>query len=79
MREAIGVVVFIIGVLLGIYGFVVVGLVGGIVDIIEGAEQVPADSYRVAIGVAKFLLSELIGFAYAVIPCIVGFVIVSDK
>ena len=79
MRVLAAIIVFLAGLALGAYLGLWVFLVGGIVDIIDGAKADPTDGGLIAWGVVKaFILSGLVGGAVIWVSAILAAVI-GDK
>lgn len=71
--KAIGVILMILGVCVGLYLGIWWAFIGGIVDVIDAAKATEISGVAVALGVAKILFFELIGGIPATIICGAGY------
>jgi uncharacterized membrane protein len=78
MKDIIGVVLIIGGIVLGVYVGVWVCFVGGIVDVIEQIRAENLEAVAIAWGIAKVVCSSFFGFLAAVIPIIAGKLCLTD-
>lgn len=73
----LGVLLILAGIALGLYLGVAVLFVGGIVEIVHGAQASPVDAGAIAWGAVKaFVLAELIGYVAVIIVSGAGFALV---
>jgi hypothetical protein len=72
MKPLIGLLLVLSGIVLGIYVGVVLCLVGGIVQVIEGAKATPVEAWSIAWGIARFLCAGLAGWLAAMILILPG-------
>ena len=73
MKTLIGCILILLGILLGLFMGVWVCFIGGIVQVIEAAQQTPVPALDVAIGVARVFGATLIGGISAFLLIIPGF------
>ena len=71
--KAIGVILMVLGVVVGVYLGVWWAFVGGIVDIIEAAKATDVSGMAIALGAVKILFCELIGGVPGFIICGAGY------
>jgi hypothetical protein len=73
MRTAIGILMMLAGGAFGIYAGLWWAFIGGIVDVINAARASDIDAVKVAIGVAKFLFSGVIGSVCGIVAIFPGY------
>lgn len=78
MKTAIGCVMMLAGLVLGLYVGVWLCLVGGIVQLINGAMAVPVDAMAIAIGVARVLTAGFFGWLSAAVLLFPGAALVQE-
>lgn len=73
IRKLLGAALIVAGVCLGVYVGLVVLFIGGIIDVVRGAEADPADATRIAWGIVKALvLAEGTGALVAFVVAGIG-------
>tara|TARA_Y100000310_G_scaffold329890_1_gene400538 strand:- start:516 stop:761 length:246 start_codon:yes stop_codon:yes gene_type:complete len=78
LREVVGIVFIIVGVVLGLYVGIWVCFIGGIIDLMEVVQQEDQiTASTIAIGVLKIMFASFCGSIAAAIPILVGIFIVS--
>jgi hypothetical protein len=58
----IGIILFVLSIIAGLYVGGWICFVGGIIDIIEGAKQTPIESIKIGLGALKFISASLVGW-----------------
>lgn len=72
MKMILGLLTIIVGIILGIYLGIFVMFIGGITQFVEGLKSTPIDSLKVALGIAKFIFSGVVGWLSFGIFCGIG-------
>jgi hypothetical protein len=75
VKELIGLLLIIIGVIFGLYVGIWVCFVGGIIDIIEQIRATNLEAMSVAWGVAKIVFAEFFGVISGGIIVFIGYVV----
>lgn len=78
LKTAIGIVLMLAGVVLGLYVGVWLCLVGGIVDIVEVIKSQGIDAMKIAWGIVKVLCSGLFGMLSAYVLLIPGWAMLDN-
>ena len=72
MKQALGILMIVAGVLFGVWAGLWWGFIGGIVQFIEGVKATPVEAMEVAFGIARVMFAGLIGGGCAMILVIPG-------
>lgn len=78
MKFFIGLLMFVSGILFGLYAGIWWAFVGGIVDVIEAVRAVELSAMAVAIGVAKIFFAGLIGYTSGALLAFPGYLIIMN-
>lgn len=78
MRDILGILLIVIGVVFGLYVGIGFMFVGGIIDVIEQIRSETLEAMAVAIGVAKIIFFELGGIVAACIFVVPGVLLIED-
>lgn len=78
MKQILGLLLIISGILLGLYVGFYVCLFGGVMSIIEGAKATPVEAASIAWGVVKIVAAGLCGWFSAVVPITIGAAMMRD-
>lgn len=73
MRNALGILLMVAGLALGLYVGVWLMFIGGIVQIIEAIKASPVEALDIAIGAARVLGAGVVGMLTAVVAIFPGF------
>jgi hypothetical protein len=79
MKDVIGVIIIVLGIILGLYVGVWFCLIGGIVQTIEAVRANPISSMDVAIGIARIFFSGLAGWCSFFMVWAIGISVLGDK
>lgn len=77
MKTALGIILIIGGIALGLYAGVWWAFIGGIVQIVDAVKATPVEAMGIAIGIAKIMFAGLIGVGSAMMAVIPGFAMVA--
>jgi hypothetical protein len=72
MKDLIFILLFILGVILALYLGVWVMFIGGIVQLINAIKISPVDALGIGIGIARIMLSGLIGWGTFVVSFVIA-------
>ena len=72
MKAVFGIIFILLGIAAGVYCGVWLMLVGGIIQVIEGAKMDPVSSFDIAIGIVRFLFAGVVGWLSFLIPSAIG-------
>ena len=72
MLKAIGVLLIIAGICLGLYVGFYLCIIGGIIQFVEGVKQTPVNSWDIAFGIVRFLVAGIAGWLTFIICTLIG-------
>lgn len=78
LKEIIGVIMIIAGIIFGLYVGGWLFLVGGIVDLIEAIKATSTDAMEIAIGIVKILCAKLVGGLSFYLLAVPGYALLMD-
>lgn len=78
MKSALGLLLIIVGVALGLYAGLWWAFIGGIVQIVDALKVTPTPAFDIAFGIARIMFAGFIGVVSAMTLVIPGFVMVTD-
>jgi hypothetical protein len=79
MREALGVVMVVVGIALGLYAGLWWAFIGGIVSIVEAVKATPVEAMGIALGIVRIMFAGLIGVVSAMLLVVPGAALASSK
>ena len=79
MQAIVGVFMIMAGIVLGLYLGVWVCFIGGIVDVIEAIRAENLVTINIAVGVAKVVFAQIVGYFSAMLLVIPGVFMVQDS
>lgn len=79
MKIAIGILLCVCGIGVGLYVGLWLMLIGGIVQVIEAVKATPVDSWGVAVGAVRFLFAGAAGGLGGAVLFIPGMVVLQDR
>lgn len=77
MKAALGILLIIGGIALGLYAGVWWAFIGGIVQIVDAVKATPVEGLGIAYGIARIVFAGLIGVGSAMIAILPGFAMVA--
>ena len=78
MKQVIGIILMLVGVVVGVYAGLWWAFIGGIVDIIHAVRAPDLVAMDIAIGIAKVIFAGAIGTGAAFIAIIPGYVLLGE-